>query len=192
MPSPELDLTFTINVPTQADEQALMSRILRILAARYRAFASLRFNKFSKGAGSWKPLKPATIKAKERRRRPARINKANAEQVSIAEHFERTGILVDTGHLEKALNPKMVGGMTETYSADSKEATVKIAFAGRLHEGAGKSKGQLTIAKLASIHHFGAPSRHIPARPILVEPDANVRKQMEVLIEKEIQGELNK
>ena len=191
MPSPELDLTFTINVPTQADEQALMSRILRILAARYRAFAFDRFKRASLGEQHiWKPLKPATIKAKERNRK-ARINKKNPEQNSIQGHFERAAILVDTGHLEKALIPRL-NGMTETYSADSKEASVKIAFAGRLHEGAGKSKGQLTIAKLASIHHFGAPSRHIPARPILVEPDANVRKQMEVLIEKEIQGELNK
>lgn len=191
MPSPELDLKFTVQVPSQADEQALASRVLRALAARYRAFAEQHFDQSSKGNGTWKPLKPSTIKAKLRKRKAAKINKKNPEQAALAPYFDGTRILVFTGQLKGALNPSMrTGGMKETYTGNGLNAEVKIAFTGKLHSAAGGSNDKMTIAKLAAIHHFGSSARHIPARPILVEPTSEVKRQMEAIIQSEIQGEL--
>ena len=194
MSSPELNLQFSVQVPSQADEQALANRVLRALAARYRAFAEQHFDQASKGESAykpWKPLKPATVKAKLRRRNPAKINKKNREQQAISSFFNPTSILVFTGQLKGALNPSMrTGGMKETYTGNGHTAEVKIAFTGKLHSAAGGSNGKMTIAKLAAIHHFGSSARHIPARPILVEPTSEVKRQMEAIIQSEIQGEL--
>ena len=43
--------------------------------------------------------------------------------------------------------------------------TVGVGFSGDVHPPSG-----MAFAKLASIHQHGAPSRKLPARPILVEP----------------------
>jgi len=43
--------------------------------------------------------------------------------------------------------------------------TVGVGFSGEVHPPSG-----MAFAKLASIHQHGAPSRKLPARPILVEP----------------------
>ncbi len=44
--------------------------------------------------------------------------------------------------------------------------------------GGGSHTEGLTIGQLAAIHHHGAPERNLPARPIIVQPDARTRERM--------------
>lgn len=190
MSSPEVDLKFTVQVPSQADEKKLMGHIMRVLTQRYRKFANEWFIKQSRGGGKWKPLKPGTIKAKSRRPE-AQISKTNKEQQALKQFFSDPGqILVFTGELEGAMNYRGTG-MVETYSENEKSVSVKIAFAGKLHKKARPSGKAMTIAKLAAIHHFGAPTHNLPARPILVDPDEGTLRSMDRIIEQAIETEMN-
>ena len=123
------------------DGSPAMTRTLRQWAVRYRSFAQLRFDLFSRGGGDWPPLKESTI----RRRR------------------QRTDtILRDTGTLFRALNPVL--GNPGSFEQLEPMAVI-VGFGG---PGAHPS-GTATIADIAAFHNFGAPP-NLPQRQIIVEP----------------------
>ena len=180
-----------------ANSDAVRRRILKIWAERMRAFWDRRFVRASRGDGTWAPLKPATV---HRRRKGRSINPKKSEQVSIAKHFDKARILIDTGLLRGALNPKQVSpGAFEKVSVVGKNATLTLGFGGEAQHNApskkrkkksGTKKSPITISQLAAIHHFGNVKRGLPARPLIVEPDEATRKRLEKIAEQELMKEV--
>ena len=163
----------------------LKRRILRIWAQRIRTFLLREFDKNSKGSGKWAPLKRV-----RKEPAPARINRHNAEQVSIKDHSDKQAILVDTGALRMALNPRerKPGGL-EQIKLSGDYATLSIGWGGSELNPPSKRKGKkksphITISELAVIHHFG--TKTIPARPLLAQPDETTLNALTMLAEKEI------
>ncbi len=118
-------------------------------AARYSGFTRRRFQVLSRGGslkGKWAPLAPSTI----RRRRKGKGKGSPA-------------ILKDTALLFNALTIKAQGNFTKRIPDG-----IRYGFADSPHPGA----GGLTYRRLATIHQEGNPKKNLPARPILVEPDA--------------------
>lgn len=174
----------------KASEDSFRRKLLKLMAARYRAFLLRRFNTNSRGGGDWPPLAEST---KRRRRKGKPIRRTNAEQVSIEKHFQKQAILVDTGILRSGLNVIPTSASFEKISVAANRADVEVGFSSGIHppkknpDGTTPdSKKPITITKLAYIHHFGCKERNLPARPILVPPDSACMRQMENLVEKEL------
>lgn len=149
-----LDVRVHLNLgPIVALTRPIPRKVFRQWAARYRSFVQLRFDKYSKGGGSWPPLKPATI---ARRRKPARGTKKGAARV--------VSILRDTGLLFNALSPRLAsapGALQEDLSDG-----ILVGYGGAHRHSTG---GKATIADIASFHQKGGG--RLPARPIIVSPD---------------------
>lgn len=110
-------------------------------AVRYRAFVQDRFDRASKGDGTWKPLSPKTI--------------ANRRKQSST-------ILRDTGTLFAALAPVWTapsGSINELI-----DGGVRVGFGGS----AKHPEGLITIAEIAAAHQEGGP--RLPKREIIVQP----------------------
>ncbi len=128
---------------------------LKKWAARYRSFAQLRFDRFSKGGGNWKPLAPSTLR---RRRKGKRKN------------VRKATILRDTGTLFAALDP--------TFTSRPGQLETNIPFGVTVgYGGPGRHpKGRATIADIASFHQEGGP--HLPKRELIVGPDSKTLTAM--------------
>lgn len=124
-------------------------------AARYRSFVQLRFARFSKGGGNWKPLASSTIKARRKGKRKG---------------ARRAAILRDTSTLFAALDP--------TFTKRPGQLEKNIPFGVRVGYGgpARHPKGKATIADIASFHQTGGP--HLPQREIIVQPDTRTLNAM--------------
>lgn len=134
-------------------------RAMREWAARYRSFAQLRFDRFSKGGGDWAPLKEST----KRRRRKARKGRLKGATRTFS-------ILRDTGLMFQALNP--------TWDRKPGALQQDISFGVRVGYG-GASKhpgGKATIADIAGFHDTGAGN--LPKRLIIDNPDAKTLTAM--------------
>lgn len=177
----------------KASEDSFRRKLLKLMAARYRAFLLRRFNTNSRGGGDWPPLADVTQK---RRRKGKPIRRTSAEQVSIEKYFQKQSILVDTGLLRSALNVTPSAASFEAVSVAGVHASVAVGFSNVLHppspkkpkgrSGTPKLRKPVTVTQLAYIHHFGSKERKLPARPILVPPDENCIRKLEKLIEKEL------
>lgn len=186
------DADFVMQVPNFTEfagfvnNDALKRRILKVWAQRIRTFLLREFDKNSKGGGKWAPLK------RERREpKPARIDKRNAEQVSIAKHFENQAILVDTGALRMALNPReKKPGSLEEIKLQGDKATLTVGWGGNdlnppsKRDKKRKKTPHITISELAVIHHYGTTT--IPARPLLAQPDEATMNALVKIAENEI------
>ena len=168
------------------NDDRLKKKILKVWAQRIRTFLLREFDKNSKGGGTWKPLKRP-----RREPRPARVDKRNAEQVSIAQHFANQAILVDTGALRMALNPRehKPGGL-EQIRIEGDKATLSVGWGGNDMNPPSKYRKtkkspHITISELAVIHHYGTTT--IPARPLLVQPDEKTISALTTIAEKEIE-----
>ena len=168
------------------NDDRLKKKILKVWAQRIRTFLLREFDKNSKGGGTWKPLKRP-----RREPRPARVDKRNAEQVSIAQHFANQAILVDTGALRMALNPRehKPGGL-EQIRIEGDKATLSVGWGGNDMSPPSKYRKtkkspHITISELAVIHHYGTTT--IPARPLLVQPDEKTISALTTIAEKEIE-----
>ncbi len=132
----------------------------------YRSFAQRRYVKASRGDGTWVPLKgerKRNIAANQRRQR-------RAAKTGKPFEYKYSAILRDTNTLFGALNPFSPGpgGIEEITNGG-----VELGFGGdAIHKLA-----PLSIADLAAIHHFG--TKHIPERPIIVDPDTQTIKQIQ-------------
>lgn len=129
--------------------------VLKKWAARYRSFAQLRFDRFSKGGGNWKPLAPSTLR---RRRKGKRKN------------VRKATILRDTGTLFAALDP--------TFTSRPGQLEKNIPFGITVGYGGPHRhpKGRVTIADIASFHQEGGP--RLPKRELIVKPDGKTLAAM--------------
>lgn len=129
-----------------------MDDLLNLWWERYRRFIEMRFTKFSRGGGNWRRLSPLTI---ARRRKPSKKSRRKGNYA----------ILVDTGQLRNSLKSDTMLVKRRVGNA------IEFGFPARKRQGDG-----LTMGELAKIHQFG--TRTIPARRILVQPDAATIKGM--------------
>lgn len=142
---------------------------IRQWAARYRAWAQERFDKYSKGGGDWSPLADSTVKG--RRKGPRWNTKGQFVKKGSAEAAAmKVAILRDTGTLFSALAP-VFGGKPGQLQED-------LPFGVRVGIGGpgGYKGGTATIADIAQFHQVG--SGHLPVRKIIVEPDQDVVARM--------------
>lgn len=114
----------------------------------YGAFIVARFDRFSRGTGNWRKLKPATIRRKR-----------------------SSAILVDRRILRLGLAAK---GGVRALGRDG--LTLRFGFGNKSRHPARRGRSKLTIADIATIHHAGLG--RVPARKILVAPGPAVRRQM--------------
>lgn len=135
----------------------------------YRSFAQRRFAAASRGSGAWKPLKNFYRGARDRKAAEARIRKNPKTKP------RGSAILRDTNTLYNALNIDGTGpGAIEELAAGG----IILGYGGiAMHPNA--NGGDITIAEIAAIHQFGVPSKNIPARPIIVDPDTNTLRLIE-------------
>jgi hypothetical protein len=143
--SVKIDLTSLRKFKKDVTSQEKLQVVYKKWAVRYRSFVQIRFDKASKGDGTWDPLADSTI--------AGRRNQSDT-------------ILRDTGVLFNALTPVWVsppGGVNELL-----EDGVRIGFGGN----ASHPSGLATIAEIASFHQEG--KGNLPQREIIVEPPQSV------------------
>jgi len=128
--------------------------------ALFRGFTKERFHKFSRGGGDWAPLKPATIRRKQKEK-----------GIGAVAILIKDAILF--GGLDPQLRPEK-GAIQEDILWG-----IRVGYGGQAkHE-----KGGGTIAQIARIHQTGNPAHNLPARPIIVEPPKAVVDRMASLMQ---------
>lgn len=147
-----------------------MANCLGLWAVRYRSFAQLRFDTYSRGGGDWQVLAVSTMK--KRRQGKGRILKF--------------AILRDTNTLFTALNPTFINspGAIE----DRIPYGVLVGYGGlqRYSDSSGKVS-RATIADIANFHQSGFLPR-LPKREIIVDPPAELIQVMANDAEKAMQS----
>lgn len=149
-----------------------VSKCLRLWAVRYRSFAQLRFDQYSRGGGDWAPLAASTMKRRRQGKGPKKF-----------------GILRDTGTLFAALAPTFIG------SPGAIEALIPFGilcgYGGnqRYVDGHGKIS-HATIADIASFHNDGFIPR-LPKRQIIVEPPMYLLDTMAKDMDKALEAQAN-
>lgn len=133
-----------------------IATILTKWTARYRGFVWDRYDRFSKGGGTWRPLSPATV---ARRRK----GKGTGPVATI---------LRDTNTLMSALHPiiKGPGGYEEQRPHTF---VVIVGYGGPARH---KRSKKATISEVASYHNDGGG--RLPKRLIIVPPDNRVVERM--------------
>jgi hypothetical protein len=168
---------------TKPSPAAPIVRALKQWAARYRSFVRERFDTYSKGGGTWKPLALSTIYARRHRKSTARkIKKMRKEGASEGDirDVANVSILRDTGTLFAALHPTFgKPGQVEEMT----EFGVKVGFGGAALHPNGQG---VTIADIASFHQFGHMP-YLPQREILVPPDVMTQLGMNDDMEKALE-----
>lgn len=156
----------------------LFRKTMTSIGTLYQVFTDKRYDKFSKGGGTWRKLKPKTVERKSKKGGGRGTARATVNQ-------RRTGgptaILVDNGILKNSLRSAGAVKMV-------KRKTIRVGFSTtRQHEGTG-----LTMAELADIHQRGL-GKGLPKRPIFVEPDSATKKRMRraIMIAIEKAGDMN-
>ena len=135
-------------------EQNPVRDAIKQWAARYRSFVQLRFDKFSKGSGNWKPLALSTIRRRRKGKGKGR----------------RASILRDTNTLFTVLNPTFTNRPGQLQKNIPFGVTVGYGGPGRY------PGGKATVVDIASFHQKG--SRFLPKREIIVQPDGKTLRAM--------------
>lgn len=146
-----------------------MAKAIETWAEVYRGFVQERFSRMSRGG--WKPLKPSTIKARRKGKgRTVKVTRGGkSSDMSVA--GGSVAILIDTGTLRGALDPRL--NVAKGALQKRVPFGVVVGYGGAaVHE---KSRGR--IAMIANAHQKGVPP-HLPARPIIVEPDARTMAEI--------------
>lgn len=144
-----------------------------------------RFDRFSKGGGSWAPLAQATIRARRKGRKKKEPKFVSLMRQTGTGNLISSGgqysILRDTNQLFQSLNPQRnAGSRLERINTGLFRNSIDVGFAGTSRRNIGEKgmgSSAMTMGQLARIHHFG--TKHIPARPILVDTDAKTNAQMQ-------------
>lgn len=129
--------------------------VLKKWAVRYRSFAQLRFDRFSKGRGDWQPLAPSTLRRRRKGKRKG---------------VRKAAILRNTGTLFAVLDPTFTNQPGQLEKNIPFGVTVGYGGPGRY------PKGRATIADIASFHQEGGP--HLPKRELIVTPDSRTLNAM--------------
>jgi hypothetical protein len=132
----------------------------------YREFSQLRFDKYSKGGGDWKPLSDAT-KARRRKGKGPR----------------KFAILVDTATMKNALTYAF-GGKPGQLQKDIPYG-IKVGYGG---PGRYRKGGQ-TVASIAEVHQTGDG---VPQRKIIVDPDPPTVERMAKALQEAVINTLKK
>lgn len=139
-----------------------IANCIKLWAVRYRSFAQLRFDLYSRGGGDWAHLAVSTMKKRRKGTRKQSIVKF--------------AILRDTGTLFTALTPLFIGspGAIETKIPFG----VRVGYGGpqRYTQESGKGS-RATIADIASFHQAGVVPR-LPKREIIVPPTRELMNTM--------------
>lgn len=160
---------------------------MKLWAVRYRSYTQLRFDSFSRGGGDWRPLALSTVKARRKGKyqNKTRSSLANKNGKSVSAGGAVT-ILRDTGLLFAALSPVFSG--TPGALEERIPFGIRIGYGGPQRHASKDGKGkQATIADIASFHQNGAIPR-MPARQIIVKPDAQLLSIMSQDMEKALNG----
>lgn len=154
---------------------------IKLWAVRYRSFAQIRFDLYSKGGGDWQQLALSTIK-KRRHGTKSNVLKLREIYKSKAKSDPSTisasggiAILRDTGLLFGALNPifqSAPGAIEEIIPFG-----VRVGYGGPQRYVQGVKQSIATIADIAEFHQLGNPPK-LPKREIIVEPPDQVLEQM--------------
>lgn len=153
-------LSNTIRQDMLGNTRGPVRAAIRQWGARWRSFSMERFDKFSKGGGDWRELKPAT----EQRRRKARRKHKGARKFSI---------LRDTNTMFQAVRPTVLN--PGSIEKDIRYG-LRVGYGGPARYKKGKSKGKATIADIAHFHQTGAGK--LPVRKIVVKPDPATIQRM--------------
>lgn len=157
---------------------------LKVSLLRYEAFTRRRFNAFSRGGGDWAPLAKSTIEARRGGGkakggvdfgggRSLRGGKASrGARSSIARDTRKGGALVSAGGTVSILRDRgfLFNALT-IGSTGNKVTDLRNGIAYGFSNAPHAVDAKLSIARLATIHHYGSRVKGIPARPILVHPD---------------------
>lgn len=146
-------------------------------ATLYRSEMKQRFMRLSRSGGGdeWPPLKPSTIWARRHGKAGGFKRGRSAHRKAEASGGGQVSILWDTGILLATLNPQFGPGQIQRRIPNG----IEIGIGGSAtHPGS-----RLTVGQLAAIHHFGVPSRGIPARPIFVSPSKATVERMRKALE---------
>jgi hypothetical protein len=156
-----------------------IQRAYKRWAVIYLGEMQRRFNRFSRGGGSWPPLAQSTVR---RRRKGGRKRGGNN---TTALNQNRTGggaaILRDTGTLMNALSPE---------SSGSKRQMIRHGVRGGFAQ-ARHPSGRTTLADIASFHQRGAG--RLPQRKILLEQQElpkRVQQQFARELSRAVQAEI--
>lgn len=160
----------------------------KLWAVRYRSFAQMRFDAYSKGGGDWQKLAASTLK-KRRKGKESNVkklreiwkNNSNISRNPDITEGSMYSMLRDTGLLFSALTPVFVNspGAIEEFVAFG----VRVGYGGQHRHSDGPSKGTATIADIASFHQIGNPP-NLPQRKIIVSPTDSVKSEMAEDMEK--------
>jgi hypothetical protein len=163
-------------------------------ASVYSVFTIRRYNRNARGGGDWAPLALSTINARRDaapsavagiRKREKQIRSGRGGSLgpqflardtkrgslNLVRVARKASILIDTGILRNAVQAGAAGNKITNIPGG-----IRYGFSAMGHAGKGKGR-PMTVGRLATIHHFG--SRRIPARPILVRPDAATLRRFE-------------
>lgn len=134
-------------------------RVFDEAANRYKKYLHSRFIALSAGGGGWAPLEESTIKRKQQRKKK--------HGTPASPHW----ILRETNQL--------LEGIETVPSRDG----FSIGYMSRKmhHPTRDRKKSRITVARLASIHHFGVGQKR---RPIVVKPDRSTMRLMVQAIQK--------
>lgn len=175
-----LDVTFNVTrfsdalkaLPRWLDcRQQPMRDAMAKASAEHMRWQRGRFVSASGGDGTWKPLSAHT----KRTRAEAQAKGTTTKQklsLAVAAGLSMPLEFV-TGTLEAALFEQGANGHYQKFTKDG----VTEGVAGGSHPTA-----PITVGQLATLQHYGDPSRNLPGRPLYGEPDAQVVQAVGQLI----------
>lgn len=131
-----------------------MEPIFQQWARIFTAFIRRRFDRASRGDGTWPPLAPSTI-ARRRKGRKGTVRKVS--------------ILRDTGLMFRQLAPELL-----TVASTSKSGAI-FSSTCSFGNSASYPKGP-TVSQVMAFHQKGGG--RLPQRKIIVDPDAKTSEQM--------------
>jgi hypothetical protein len=138
----------------------------------YRSAMRRRFMQLARGGAGWPPLKYATIVRRRHGKKGRYKRGAAAYKRAKASGGGQVSTLLDTGVLVATLDPVFSGPQAGQVQYSLTDGGLAVGIGG----GAQKHKGSITVGALAEIHHRGLG--HVPARPILVDPDDSTKNTM--------------
>lgn len=157
-------------------------RAFKQWAKIYRGAMQERFVRLSRGGGGrggkWAKLKPSTIRGRKKGKGKTVVSGGRKRTIAQG----TVAIMVNKGLVLSALDPVFRPGKGAKEEAIAGGVTVGYGGPAR-HE-----KGKGTIAMIAHTLHSGNPP-HLPARPIIVEPDGRTTSRMAEVMEKALGDE---
>lgn len=175
-----INLKISVNTPSFIKLENIFQNddIMKAWGVIYRSYLQRRCNSFSKGGGSWAPLK--YLRKRNRKAALKKQNKSNGTKSKRLKNGNdeaaKQTILRDTGILFNALSPNLTGSGFEEIKNNTQ---LIIGFSPAQHQGTKRS-----ISEIASFHQYGTGNN--PVREIIVPPDEKTLNKMTEVVLKHI------